>query len=226
MEIKAVLFDFDDTVGDRAGAFRRWAHSLCDADDTIGDEEQRAEVVALMETWDGNGYVDRDELLQNVASRWPHLSRPSDELLAWYRTGLQSNFAEDASVITMLKSLRSAGIPYGIVTNGDPAQQRGKIQMVGLEPWVACVLISGEVGYAKPDAEIFLEALRQLGSIPGETLFVGDHPERDIVGAAGVGMRTAWMAHGRTWPARLAPPDFTLSSLADLKEIVGVSFRT
>jgi leucyl aminopeptidase len=54
---------------------------------------------------------------------------------------------------------------------------------------------------------------------PREVLHVGDDPWLDVVGAAGVGMRTCWInRRGEDWPSDLAPPDLeftTLSALAD-----------
>jgi len=51
-------------------------------------------------------------------------------------------------------------------------------------------------------------------------LFVGDDPLRDIAGAARAGMVTAWLAHGRPFPADLPRPDHVLASLAALGALV------
>ena len=43
---------------------------------------------------------------------------------------------------------------------------------------------------AKPQPEIFLQALQQLGVDPANAMFVGDRLEADVQGAANVGMTT------------------------------------
>ena len=92
---------------------------------------------------------------------------------------------------------------------------------MGLDTGGKCVLVSDVFGAAKPDASIFLEALRELGGpVSGEVLFVGDNPEADIGGAQGVGMATAWIRRGREWPASLSPPDFTLDSVLETRRLL------
>lgn len=50
------------------------------------------------------------------------------------------------------------------------------------------IVFSFEVGYQKPDPEIFLEACRRIGVRPEKVLMVGDSWENDLLGARRVGM--------------------------------------
>jgi FMN phosphatase YigB (HAD superfamily) len=52
------------------------------------------------------------------------------------------------------------------------------------------LVFSDEVGVRKPAPEVFLHACHGLGVEPATVLFVGDDLERDVQGAAAVGMRT------------------------------------
>jgi len=56
------------------------------------------------------------------------------------------------------------------------------------------ILVSDVVGWRKPHAKIFEEALKRLGVAAEETLFVGDSPEEDIKGAKQLGMKTVFVA--------------------------------
>ena len=91
-----------------------------------------------------------------------------------------------------LRALRAGGIRLGIVTNGNPVRQRGKLAALDLWSFVDTVLISDEEGVAKPAAEIFHRALRRCGADPHEAVFVGDHPEVDIEGARNAGLLPIW----------------------------------
>jgi putative hydrolase of the HAD superfamily len=55
------------------------------------------------------------------------------------------------------------------------------------------VLVSEEVGWRKPHAKIFQEALRRLNATAQATLYVGDSPLEDIKGANALGMKTVFV---------------------------------
>ena len=115
----------------------------------------------------------------------------------------------------------------GIITNGTVAMQQGKFQACNLESRVDFALISEREGNKKPDPRIFNTALERLGLDASQVLFVGDHPINDIVGAAKVGMQTAWLRHGREWEygydvmhSHGFEPTFTLECLNDVLALV------
>ena len=55
------------------------------------------------------------------------------------------------------------------------------------------VIDSARVGVTKPDAAIFLAALERLDCSPGEVVFVGDNPIRDMAAAKALGMPHVWL---------------------------------
>lgn len=89
----------------------------------------------------------------------------------------------------------------GIVTNGQEAVQRRKVQALGLNSLVDTIVFAGSRGApgAKPAAAPFLEAARRLQVEPYDTVFVGDDEWSDINGAARAGMTTIRVAP--RWPA-------------------------
>jgi HAD superfamily hydrolase (TIGR01549 family) len=107
----------------------------------------------------------------------------------------------------------------GMITNGHPGPQRKTIAISGLahffEPEL--VIVSGEVGYHKPEAALYQEAMRRAGVTPEQSLMVGDNPTNDIDGAARAGMRTVWLArNGESYPDGLLPPDAVIGDLFGL----------
>jgi FMN phosphatase YigB (HAD superfamily) len=72
----------------------------------------------------------------------------------------------------------------------------------GVHELFRTVVVSREVGFAKPDRRAFEAALRALGAGPDAVLFVGDDYENDIAGATACGMRAVW-----TWAMRDPPPE-------------------
>ncbi len=108
-----------------------------------------------------------------------------------------------------------------LITNGNSEMQREKISRCGLEPWLDSIIVAQERGVSKPSPEIFQHALEAVSSSPGETLMVGDHPEKDIWGAQSVGLLTAWMRRdGRKADTTLTVPDYIVRSMAEVQEII------
>jgi FMN phosphatase YigB (HAD superfamily) len=108
----------------------------------------------------------------------------------------------------------------GIISNGPSDLQRYKLKLFDLEREFDPIVISGEIGVAKPDQKIFRYALERAGVSPEEALYVGDSPVYDIVGAKGAGMMMAWVNRAKTPLENLDPgPDYTMNDLRELLEI-------
>lgn len=86
-----------------------------------------------------------------------------------------------------LRALRARGVRIGIVSNV-PRDLRPIFAAHGLADLVDAFTHSFEVGAEKPDPRIFLRACEALGTTPGETLMVGDHPVADA-GAINAGLQ-------------------------------------
>jgi putative hydrolase of the HAD superfamily len=91
-----------------------------------------------------------------------------------------------------LDALERAGIAMGLVTDGDPSVQRSKVDALGLHGRFVVERYTWDAGAAlqKPHASAFepaLEVLARLGLHANETLYVGDNPTKDFVGARALG---------------------------------------
>ena len=219
-KFKAALFDLDGTLIDRMVAFRRGAEALYDEEPAIQAAVSRAAFVELMVEWDNDGYGDRNEMYTNVTQSWPGVSRTLDELLAFHRRMQPLHTRPDKRVVAFLRELHTAGVPWGVITNGS-ATQRPKIASSGFGDIMPFVVVSAEVGYEKPDPRIYQEGLKELGGVAAaSTLFVGDNPETDIGGAQAAGMATAWVRRGREWPIDSQPPDYQIDHVDELRVVL------
>ena len=102
-----------------------------------------------------------------------------------------------------LEALASAfpGIRFGLITNGDLAYQREKLQATGLDSRVEHVIASGELGFAKPDPRIFAHACEAFGVAAHAAVYVGDRLSTDAIGAAAAGLTGVWLdRHGAGVP--------------------------
>jgi putative hydrolase of the HAD superfamily len=109
-------------------------------------------------------------------------------------------------VLTALRELRRRGHLLGLVSNADVNETIGWMGSP-LDGLFDTVVFSWEVGYAKPDEEIYRIALERLGTGPGEAVFIGDGGSGELEGARKAGLATV-MAAGvirRIWPRDVEP---------------------
>ena len=76
----------------------------------------------------------------------------------------------------------------GMITNGYIDSQRGRLEATGLTRYFDPILISEEVGVAKPDAAIFKMALAALQLGRDEVLYIGDSISHDYQGCLNAGI--------------------------------------
>lgn len=217
LPIRAVLFDLDNTLYDHDPAFEAWANHFVATHFPAEQQVRLTRVLQQMIALDATGKQSHAELFTRLKTLFPSLPPEVDELCyAFYMRWLeQMTLTEDA--MHLLNALDAAQIPFGIITNG-PVQQNLKLDRLGLSARAKCIFISAVFGTHKPDPAIFRAAAEALNLSCEQILFVGDSPEADICGAKGVGMQTAWLHRGGSWPASLTryTPDFHLDSLNQL----------
>ena len=213
--IDAVLFDLDDTLFDRSAAFQAVASLLFDCQPSIRTSHSKAAAVNHMIRCDR--FDDRFERILRI---WPAIEMNPTQLRTWYYRSLADALRPDELALSLLAELNREEMPWGVVTNGD-AFQHTKLRLLGIRELAPFVIVSGDFGHEKPDPEIFLEALSRLGSPPPQkTLFVGDNVDTDIKGAQAVGMLTAWISLGRSFPTYLPFPDYHVEHVAELSPVL------
>ena len=131
----------------------------------------------------------------------------------------------------MLRALRDAGLPIGLVSNADGRLEESLRELslcqVGDGPGVAvhAILDSVVVGLEKPDPRLFALALQHLGVERRHALHVGDSVHTDVKGARAAGIPVLhFVPYGDCDPTEA--PHRHLARLADLAGVVsGSGFR-
>ena len=213
-EIKAVLFDLDNTLIDREGWLRRVFERFYTSIPMLSRSAE--EVLSRLIEWDSDGNADRTWLYMQALETWPEIGGTPSEWVNWETQAISTAIEPGERVLLFLSRLNESRVPWGIVTNGGE-RQRIKLTAAKLDEITPFVIVSYEFGSRKPHPPIYQEALRRLGSIPAEAiLFVGDDPGSDIVGAQGVGMVTAWVRRGRQYPHGMPAPNILIDCVDDL----------
>jgi len=163
------------------------------ADDFIYQEHARSpiskrskeETMALYAQYHGiilreAGLDASQELIANILKKWMHSN---------YKLVL---FDDVVPALTQLKEL---GLILGLISNVD-RDITSLYQELGLSAWLQVVVTSQEVGFNKPQPEIFQEALKQAGVKSSEAIYVGDQHQIDVVGANEAGMQGILLDRG------------------------------
>ena len=99
-------------------------------------------------------------------------------------------------VIEVLEELRPH-YRLAALSDAQSAWAVPEMRMTGIDGYFYPIVVSGDLGYRKPDPRIFALALRRMQLHPEETIFVGNDMYRDIYGARQAGMRTVFFATGQ-----------------------------
>lgn len=125
-----------------------------------------------------------------------------------------------------LEALRADGARLVVVSNWD-VSMHAVLEQTGIASQVDAALSSAEAGAAKPDPEIFAQALALAGSRARHAVMVGDSVDTDIAGARAAGIPAILVARASaaglgSHGAGPAAPDGvpTLASLAGLPKLV------
>ena len=218
--ITSVLFDLDNTLLDRSAGFESFCRELYHTSVVMSDTHTEREAVDLMLDWDAQGMRSREDFFKNVLGQWPGVFRDLHQAMQVFIESYPRLMVLEPRIRALLEDMQDADLPTGIVTNGGAIMQSNKIRESGLEGLVGTVVISEEAGVSKPDPRIFEQALSQIQSSPSSTLFVGDNPEADILGAKGIGMPTAWVHTGQEWPLEQRKPDYVIGHAYEIRDIV------
>jgi putative hydrolase of the HAD superfamily len=99
--------------------------------------------------------------------------------------------------IEMLEKLKGA-YRLGLLSNFTHAPAaRGLLDWMGLTPYFDPILISGAIGFRKPNPHVFELLIEKLGVERERILYVGDDLDPDIIGARQAGLRPIWMTYVR-----------------------------
>jgi putative hydrolase of the HAD superfamily len=201
----AVLFDLDDTLLDGENAWQSGLKTLLTRCPEVSPVRARSAWDAAFEQHFPrylSGELTFDAHRAARMRSWADLvdvRLPLGAELDWfgeYLVGYEAGWIAYTDVQACLDTLAGSGLRLGIITNGDSAQQRDKLKVLGLTDMFAVVVAAGDIGIAKPDSRIFHHAAGELGLAPRRCVFVGDLRDTDALGAAGAGMKGVWLNRG------------------------------
>jgi HAD superfamily hydrolase (TIGR01509 family) len=138
--------------------------------------------------------IDRGALTESAAiERFAaRMDRPADEMRALMQH-MKDSLTPLPDSIALLDELAQRGVPlYGLSNMSAPIFALLKSRHAHWDRFRG-IVVSGEVGMVKPDAEIFHHLAQRYDLIPAETVFIDDHLP-NIESARKLGFRTIHFA--------------------------------
>jgi YjjG family noncanonical pyrimidine nucleotidase len=221
----AVFFDADDTLFDYPRA-ERAAVRACLREfglrvglrTFIGSyRRHNLEMWRAFERGETDQATLRVERFRRVAAEFGIAHLPVERISAFYLEALSGQPHLFPGALATVRALAKK-FPLALVTNGIAAVQRRRFAASPITRYFQSVVISEEVGIAKPDPRIFAPALEKIGVVAGDVLYVGDSVTSDMAAARNAGMDFCWLN-----PAGAPVPSGHAARfiIADIKELSG-----
>ena len=214
--IRAVGFDLDDTL----------AVTEVDRELLLSRATEAAGVSGKI---DRQAYLDAHRRHSGSEGRRPVFealvgTEKAEALADAYREGIEDALTPVEGAEAVVAELRRR-YRVGLLTDGPERTQRSKLRRLGWEDAFDAVVVTGGIGTPKPDPAAFAALLESLGVDATDAAYVGDHPERDIAGAAAAGLwpvQVRYEGGPETHPAAAATVSRSdLRSLPGLLEALG-----
>lgn len=220
MQIKALIFDLDDTLYDCSNTLSR------------GRRRELAGIVARYKGCseeEALGVLQGDEEVRKYG-RYEGLA---------HRLGLPPGFLNEVQVALQrspdlsqirlfpnvpptLQALRGRGLKVFLVTSGNLEEQEAKLNQLGLKPLLDEVMIVKRDGEGKAKGDCFQRLMKKYHLTPKEVMCVGDRIEDELAAAAALGITTAMLRHGQHYERfasstqKEIAPDFFIKGIADI----------
>ncbi len=233
--IKALLFDFGQTLVDSADAFRTAEKEaketlfsyLSSSPDGLSWDLFLPCYRRIRKEYHQNSNFSRLAIWQAVCDAFeqkpdPHLFEHWEKDY-WLQVGSRTRpFPETEAALVEL----SQQYQLSLVTNTQGQKRSGKHRLAlfpQLERFFQVIIVAGESGVPpKPHIEPFRLCLEQLGIHPGEAVYTGDDWRIDICGAKNAGIQPIWLQHHsvtRNWPD-VETDTPIITSLGELYDLV------
>ncbi len=220
--IKAVVFDFDNTLMDFMKMKRAAVEAAVEAMIDAGLTFKKAEMVEkIYKVYSLEGIEDQtifDKVLTSEFGKIDYRILASG--IIGYRRAKEGTLALYPHVQLTLTGLVRMGLKMAVVSDAPRLPVWLRICGLGLHHYFDAVVTTDDTGFKKPHEKPFLMALEKLNVKPAEAIMIGAWAERDMVGAKKVGLVTVFARYGDTQNTQHSGADYEIDDVSQLLAIV------
>lgn len=220
--IKAVIFDLDNTLVDfmkmKSQAITAAINSMIDAGLKLTHEEVQARIDAI--------YKERGIEFQNVFDQllYDIFQKVDYKILSAgiiaYRSAREAALVPYPHVNMTLVELVKRGMRLAVISDAPGREAWLRLCYLNLHHIFDHVITFDDTGERKPSPVPFRKVLDLLQVKPEEALMVGDWAERDMVGAAQVGMITVFARYGDTFGTVETNAQYEINDVSELLDVI------
>lgn len=220
--IKAVIFDLDNTLLD----FMKMKSSAVDAGVSgmieaglIANKDET--IKQIFDIYDEKGYEYQEVFDDFIKNKFGHLDyKMLASAIVAYRKSKEASLMLYPNVNRTLFTLSKMGLKLGVVSDAPSREAWLRLCYLNLHHIFDAVVTFDVTGKHKPSPIPFLKASELLNIEPKNMLMIGDWPDRDVIGAKEVGMKTAFAKYGDTFNTINSGADYDLEDIYELVDIV------
>lgn len=220
--IKAVIFDLDNTLVDfmamKKQAITAAINSMIDAGLKLTSEEVQSRINAIYKERGIEFQNVFDQLLYDVFQKVDYKIL-SAGIIA-YRRAREAALVPYPHVNMTLVSLVKRGIQLAVISDAPGREAWLRLCYLNFHHIFDHVVTFDDTGERKPSPAPFRKALELLQVEPHEAIMVGDWAERDMVGAAQVGITTVFARYGDTFGTVESNAQYDLNDVSELLQVI------
>lgn len=220
--IKAVIFDFDNTLMDFMRMKKAAVEAAVDAMIDAGLTVKKTDMLdRIYKHYNVEGIEDQ-QIFDKVLLK--EFGKVDYKLLAsgiiGYRRAKEGTLALYPHVQLTLTALARMGLKMAVVSDAPRLPVWLRICGLGLQHYFDAVVTTDDTGFKKPHEKPFLLALEKLDVKPAEAVMIGDWAERDIAGAKKLGLVTVFARYGDVQQTTDSGADHEIDDIHELVQIV------
>jgi putative hydrolase of the HAD superfamily len=163
--------------------------------------------------------VDLEVVFRNILKR-EGLDNPflAESCCKLFRLLSRERFGVFPDSLPVLKEMKRNRYSLAVVSDAQKVFCLEEAGMLGLNQFFDHTVLSTHFGFGKPDPRLFAIACSLLEIPPAEAVYIGDNPEKDVIGAKQIGMQAILLDRNQNQKNREVEPDFYASNLWDAWE--------
>ena len=219
--IQAVIFDLDNTLLDfmnmKSKAVEAAIHGMIEAGIEIDRVAAKKKIFAIYEKKGWEYQKVFDDFIVDEMGCLDYKILASG--IVAYRKAKEASLILYPNVNSTLITLSKLGLKLGVVSDAPSREAWMRICSVNLHHIFDAIVTFHDTGVHKPSREPFEKISSLLDVPPKNSLMVGDWPERDVIGAKKLGMKTAFAKYGDVFRTKESGADY---DILDVKEILSI----